>query len=240
MKILATAKRVLLQLVHDPRTLALIVVAPCLFLTILRYMLDTQRVTFNRIGALMLGIFPSILMFIITSIAMLRERRSGTLERLMTLPLAKPSLLVGYGLALAVMTIIQVLAVVVLAVFGLGLSIDHFGVLLGVALCSGWLGVALGLFASAYARSEFQAVQFMPAFVLPQLLLSGFFVPIGTMQVFLQRFSDILPLTYVVDAIQYVVVNTIDVNKLILDLVVIFAFIVTALAAGALTLKRQS
>ncbi len=240
MKTLATAKRVLLQLVHDPRTLALIVVAPCLFLTILRYMLDTQLVTFNRIGTLMLGIFPSILMFIIASIAMLRERRSGTLERLMTLPLAKLSLLVGYGLALAIMTIIQVLAVVVLAVFGLGLSIGHFGALLGVALCSGWLGVALGLFASAFARSEFQAVQFMPAFVLPQLLLSGFFVPRGAMQVFLQWLSDVLPLTYVVEAIQSVVVNTIDVHKLALDLIVIFAFIVAALAAGALTLKRQS
>lgn len=240
MKALATAKRVLLQLTHDPRTIALIIVAPCLFLVILRYMLDNDLSVFNRMGTLMLGIFPFIMMFVIASIAMLRERSSGTLERLMTLPAAKLSLLSGYGLAFGVVAVVQVVAVTGLAAGALGLEIHHFTGVLVVALASGWLGVALGLFASAFAKSEFQAVQFMPAFILPQLLITGFFVPRASMEVVLKVIADVLPLTYVVDAIQAVAGVAVDASKLVSGIVVIFAFIVAALVGGALTLRRQS
>ena len=104
---LATSARVLGQLRRDHRTLAMVfLVAPAL-LILFKYIFDNQPQTFDRIGAPMIGLFPLIMMFLITSIAMLRERTSGTLERLMSLPLAKLGLLLGYALAFALLAAIQ-------------------------------------------------------------------------------------------------------------------------------------
>src|SRR4029453_19370832 len=95
---LATAARVLRQLRRDPRTLALVFVVPAFLLVLFRYVFDAQPATFDRVGGPMVGIFPLVSMFLVTSIAMLRERTTGTLERLMSLPLAKLDLLLGYGI----------------------------------------------------------------------------------------------------------------------------------------------
>ena len=97
----ATARRVLEQLRRDRRTLALILVVPPALLTLLRYILDANQPAFERIAVPLVGMFPLIIMFLITSIAMLRERTGGTLERLMSLPLAKLDLIAGYAIAFA-------------------------------------------------------------------------------------------------------------------------------------------
>ena len=94
---IATAIRVLRQLRRDPRTLALLFVVPPLLLTLFKYVFEGQPETFDRVGGPLVGIFPFVLMFVITSITMLRERTTGTLERLMTLPISKLDLLLGYG-----------------------------------------------------------------------------------------------------------------------------------------------
>ncbi len=104
---LATAARVLLQLRRDPRTIALLLAVPCLLEVLLRYVLDGQPGTFDRIGGPLLGIFPFISMFLVTAITMLRERTTGTLERLMTMPLAKIDLLLGYGIAFGLVAVVQ-------------------------------------------------------------------------------------------------------------------------------------
>src|SRR5680860_664280 len=163
---LATARRVLQQLSHDRRSIALMVLMPSVLLVIFKYVYYDNPMVFDRIGPQMLGLFPFIIMFLITSITMLRERTSGTLERLMTLPMSKLDLLMGYGLAFGVVATAQ--AVVVCAVgFGLlGLNAPHGVLLVGaLAILNALLGMALGLFLSAFARTEFQAVQFMPAFI---------------------------------------------------------------------------
>ncbi len=95
----ATAGRVLRQLTHDPRTIALLVIVPVLLITLLRYVFDGAPGTFDATGASLLGIFPLITMFLVTSIATLRERTTGTLERLLALPLGKGGLIGGYALA---------------------------------------------------------------------------------------------------------------------------------------------
>ena len=104
---LATAGRVLRQLRHDHRTLALVILVPPLLLTIMKYVFYGQEETFDRIGAPLVGIFPFVSMFLVTSIAMLRERTSGTLERLMSMPLAKLDILLGYGLAFTLLALVQ-------------------------------------------------------------------------------------------------------------------------------------
>jgi ABC-2 type transport system permease protein len=237
----ATAERVLRQLRHDRRTLALVLVVPALLVTLFRYVFDGQDATFDRVGGPLVGLFPFVSMFLVTSIAMLRERTTGTLERLMSLPLGKADLLAGYALAFAVVSALQ--AVITSAVAFWLLDLDTAGpVWLVVALAIGnaLLGMALGLFLSAFATTEFQAVQFMPAFVLPQILLGGLLVPRERMAEALEWASAVLPLTYAYDALARATqIGELD-GELWLDVTVVAGCIGLALALGALTLRRRT
>ena len=200
---LATAKRVLIQLRHDPRTVVLMIAVPSLLMVMLRYVFNS-KFFFATIAPALLGFFPFLLMFLVTSITTLRERSSGTLERLLTTPMGKLDLLVGYALAFASVAMVQVVVAVTVSIW-LGLSLGGSVVpLFLVALLDALLGVALGLFASAFARTEFQAVQFMPVVVLPQLLVCGLFHPRDQMATVLRWFSDVMPLSYAVEALQRV------------------------------------
>jgi ABC-2 type transport system permease protein len=237
----ATAERVLHQLRRDPRTLALVFFVPPVLLTLFRYVLDGQEASFDRIGGPMVGLFPFISMFLVTSIAMLRERTTGTLERLMSMPLAKLDLLIGYALAFALVAAVQ--ASITAAVgFGL-LGLDtkaSVGVVIALAVGNALLGMALGLFLSAFARSEFQAVQFMPAVVLPQILVGGLIVPRDRMHPVLERLSDVLPLTYAYDALARATqLGDLD-GRLALDVCVVAGCILLALGLGAATLRRRT
>ncbi|HJQ44592.1 MAG TPA: ABC transporter permease [Jatrophihabitantaceae bacterium] len=236
---LATSTRVARQLRHDPRTVALLVFLPAVLMTLLRYVFDSEQ-RFNATAPALLGIFPFLLMFMVTSITTLRERSSGTLERLMTTPTAKLDLLVGYALAFAIVSVLSVGAAVLVSVW-LGLDVvGSFAALLGVTLLDALLGVALGLFASAFARTEFQAIQLMPVFVLPQILLCGLFHPRGEMASLLRWISDVLPLSYAVDALQRVAASTELTGEYYRDVAVVAAFVVAALVGGAATLRRRT
>ena len=237
---LATAVRVARQLRRDHRTLALILVVPPALLTLFKYVFENQPQTFDRIGAPLIGLFPLILMFLITSIAMLRERTTGTLERLMSMPLAKIDLLFGYGLAFAFVAAVQA-GITSAVAFGL-LDVETAGPVWGVialAIANAVLGMALGLFLSAFSTSEFQAVQFMPAFVFPQLLLAGLLIPRDQMPELLERISDFLPFTYAYEALAKVAAADID-ARLWFDVAVVVGCIVLALILGALTLRRRT
>jgi ABC-2 type transport system permease protein len=235
MIMLATAARILRQLRHDRRTVALLVVVPSLLLTLLYFMYDGGP-AFDRIALTMLGVFPFVIMFLVTSIAMLRERTTGTLERLLTTPLGKLDLLFGYGLAFGLAAAVQAAVTVVTAYAILGLETSGAaGLIVLIAVINAVLGVALGLFCSAFARTEFQAVQFLPVVVVPQLLLCGLFVPRGQMSGWLQAISDVLPLTYAVDAL----VNA-GTTTMWRDLTVVSGAVVLALILAAATLRRRT
>jgi ABC-2 type transport system permease protein len=237
---LATADRVLQQLRRDHRTLALVLVVPPALLALFKYVFDAQPETFERIGAPLVGLFPFILMFLVTSIAMLRERTGGTLERLMSLPLAKLDLLLGYGLAFATVAAVQAVITSIVGFWLLGLDSEGaiWGVVL-IAVANAVLGMSLGLFLSAFATSEFQAVQFMPAVVFPQILLCGLLVPRESMPSLLEGISWFLPLTYAYDALARVTAGDIG-GRLWLDVAVVVGAIVLALALGATTLRRRT
>jgi ABC-2 type transport system permease protein len=238
---LTTTARILRQLRHDKRTIAMIIVIPSVLLTLLRYLFDDQPLVFDRIGLVMLGVFPLVIMFLLTSVAMLRERTSGTLERLLTTPIGKADILFGYGLAFAVAAAVQGVIVSVLAYWLLGL--DTLGaqwLVVVIAIANAVLGVALGLFFSAFANSEFQAVQFMPAVVLPQVLLCGLFTPRELMAGWLQAISDVFPMSYAVEALTEVGGNADPTGTMWRDLGIIVGCVVVALAAGAATLRRRT
>lgn len=238
---LATARRVLSQLRHDPRTLALLIVVPCVLMVLLKYMFDGEPETFDRIGPPLLGIFPLIVMFLITSVATLRERTSGTLERLLTMPAAKADLLLGYACAFGLLALIQAAVVFGLTLGPLGLKVaGPAWMLFLVALGDGLLGTALGLFVSAFAATEFQAVQFLPAFILPQFLLCGLFVARDSMATVLRWISDALPLSYAVEAMNRLTTETSVSALMIRDLLIILGAALLALGLGAATLRRRT
>src|SRR5918995_2398479 len=237
---LATAGRVLRQLRRDHRTLALVLLVPTLLITLFRYVFEGQDATFDRVGPPMVGIFPFVTMFLVTSIAMLRERTTGTLERLMSMPLAKLDLLLGYGLAFAAIAVVQATLTATVAFGFLGLdSAGPVWLIVVFAVGNAVLGMALGLFLSAFAQTEFQAVQFMPAFVIPQILLAGLLVPRENMARILELVSDLLPMTYAYDALARAAADDLG-RRLALDAVVIAGFIVLALVLGATTLRRRT
>lgn len=236
---LATTRRVLLQLRHDPRTVVLLVALPALLMLLLRYVFDSER-AFSMLAPALLGIFPFTLMFLVTSITTLRERSSGTLERLMTTPMAKLDLLLGYALAFGLVAALSVVTAVGVSV-ALGLDVvGSFWLLLLVTAVDAVLGVALGLFASAFARTEFQAIQLMPVVVLPQLLLCGLFHPRDEMATVLRWVSDALPVSYAVEALRLVARSPSAGGDYVRDVLVIAAFVLGALVLGAATLRRRT
>jgi len=236
----ATCNRVLTQLSHDHRTMAMLIIVPSLLMALLRFMFnDAER--FNAVALPLLGVFPLVIMFLVTSVAMLRERTSGTLERLLTTPMHKLDLLLGYGMAFALTAVVQAGVTTATAYLLLGLeTVGSAGLVVAVAVTNAVLGMALGLLVSAFARSEFQAVQFMPAVVLPQVLLCGLFVARDQMASALEAISTVMPMSYSVDALQRIAVESQVTGGLVVDLVVVVGASVVALGLGALTLRRKT
>jgi ABC-2 type transport system permease protein len=237
---LATAERVLGQVRHDPRTVALLLVVPCVLLGLMAWVfVDTP--TFDRLGASILGLFPFVVMFIVTSVVMLRERQGGTLERLMTTPLGRLDLLLGYALAFGALAVVQALVATGFAVWVAGLDVaGDTWVLVVVAVGVAVLGVTLGLLGSAFASTELQAVQLMPAVVLPQFFLCGLLVPRDDLPRGLRELSDVLPLSYAVDAMRTVTVEPGAPASVWGDLAVLAGFVVGAIVLASLTLRRRT
>lgn len=237
---LATARRVLSQLRHDPRTVALLLVVPCVLVGLLAWVYRGTE-TFDAVGAPLLGIFPFVVMFLVTSVATLRERSSGTLERLLAMPLGKLDLLMGYALAFGAVAVVQASLVTTLSLTAYGLDVSGpVWMLLLVAVGDALLGMALGLFVSAFAATEFQAVQFMPAFVLPQFLLCGLLVPRDRLPGVLRAISSALPLSYAVDALRAVTTQPQVSSGTWFDVAIVLASALLALALGAATLRRRT
>ena len=239
----AVAARVLAQLRHDHRTLAMLLVLPCLVLALLRWMYDARPETFDSLGPALLALIPFIVMFLVTSVTTLRERSSGTLERLLSMPMGKLDLLLGYALAFGLLAVLQSGLAVALSVGPLGMDVDGpLWVLVLVAVADAVLGTSFGLFVSAFARTEFQAVQFMPVVVIPQLLLCGLFIGRDQLPAGLDVLSDLLPLSYAVDAMGVVASGGAGSGapEVWQELGVVAGFTVALLGLGAATLRRRT
>jgi len=242
----AVALRVLTQLRRDHRTLAMLLVLPMLLMSLLWWMFANVGPGFDRFGPALLALFPFIIMFLVTSVTTLRERSSGTLERLLAMPTRKVDFLGGYAIAFGLVAAVQSVLAVTLCVWVLDLDIaGPPWMLTVVAVADALLGTALGLLVSAFARTEFQAVQFMPAVVVPQILLCGLFVPRPLLPRVLEVVSDVLPLSYAVEAMNNVALTAssdfggVD-SGVWTDLAVIAGFVLAALVLGAATLRRRT
>lgn len=238
---LATARRVGAQLRHDRRTLALVIVVPCVLLWLFSELFADQPLIFQRLAPALLGVFPFITMFLVTSVAMVRERTSGTLERLLTTPLGKADLVAGYALAFGVLSLLQAGVACTVALWLLDLDQPaSVTVLVLVALANALLGTGLGLGMSSLASTEFQAVQFLPAVALPQILLCGLIVPTEQMAGWLDAISRVMPLRYAVEAMTKLTGAPAVSSRVWTDLAVIVGCVLVALAVGATTLRRRT
>lgn len=238
---LGVATRVLTQIRRDHRTAAMLLVLPCLLMTLLWWMfVDSPVQFFDQLGPGLLAMFPFIIMFLVTSVTTLRERSSGTLERLLAMPMGKLDFLLGYAIAFGVVAAIQSALAVALSVGLLGLDVQGpIWLLTVVAIADAVLGSALGLFVSAFATTEFQAVQFMPAFVVPQILLCGLFIPREQLPPVLEAISNVLPLSYATDAMK-TLSTTSATGDVWQDVAIVTAFALAALGLGAATLRRRT
>ncbi|CCQ16313.1 putative ABC transporter permease protein [Rhodococcus sp. AW25M09] len=239
--------RILRQLRSDHRTVAMILLVPTLLMVLLYFLYEDvptapgQQSLFDRIAITMLGVLPFVVMFLITSIAMQRERTSGTLERLLTTPMSKLDLLVSYGSAFSLAAVAQAILACTVAFGLLGLTTaGPIAWVVLIAVLDAMLGVAIGLLCSAFARTEFQAVQFMPLVVLPQLFLCGLLVPRDQMPDWLHAISNVLPLTYPVNALQQISLESAVTVEMGRDLAVVGSCTVLALCAAAATLRRRT
>lgn len=243
----ASAVRISQQLVADPRTMALILAVPVVLLTLLYFVYADVPVEpggqdpFPRIALIMLGVLPMLVMFAVTSVAMLRERTTGTLERLWTTPLHRADLIAGYATAFAAAAVLQSLILCAVTYWFLGVSTAGSAAwVVVVAALSSTVGIACGLLASAFARTEFQAVQFMPLFIGPQIFLCGLLVDTALMPDALQWISNMLPMTYAVDALNQIRDNVTMSGDFYHDVAVLLAFALGALVLAAWTMPRST
>jgi ABC-2 type transport system permease protein len=244
---LATTGRILRQLAGDHRSVAMILVVPSLVITLMYYMFKDAPhrpgtpSAFDNACLIMLGVFPLIVMFLITSITMQRERVSGTLERILTTPLRRLDLLAAYGTAFSVAAAAQATLACVISFWLLGFdTAGSPGLVFGIAIINAVLGVGLGLLCSAFARTEFQAVQFMPVVIAPQLLLCGIIVPRDMLPDWLQWISNALPASYALEALKEVGAHPDLTATAARDIAIVVAFAVVAMALAAATLRRRT
>lgn len=237
----ATTRRIIEQLGHDKRTVALMFLAPSLLISLIWWVFSDNEKMFDIIGPALVGVFPFTVMFLVASITTLRERITGTLERLLAMPIGKFDIIFGYAIAFGLFGLVQSLITSSVAVYLLGLDIQSpQWFMIFVAVLDTFLGVALGLMVSAFARTEFQAVQFMPILIFPQFIVCGLFVPLDKLPDLLESIAHWLPLTYAVDALNGVTKYTDISSDMWNDTWVMLAFSVGALLIAGLTLRRKT
>lgn len=196
---------------------------------------------FNTACLILLGLFPLFVMFLITSITMQRERGSGTLERILTTPLRRFDLLAAYGTAFSLAAAAQAVLACGVSFWLLGFSTKGNPVwVFVIAVINAVLGVGLGLLASAFARTEFQAVQFMPVVIVPQLLLAGIIIPRAQMPTWLEWISNAMPASYALEALQQVNAHPDLTDIAIRDMTVVLVFGLAAISLAAATLRRRT
>jgi len=235
----AVARRVLQQITGDGRTVLLLLSVPSLLIGLFSWMLNSET-RFNSLAPNLVGLFPFTVMFLLASITMLRERLSGTLERFMTTPMRRGEFIAGYALAFGALAAVQASVALIFTVVVCGLDVgEDFGWLLIAAIANAVLGMSLGLLASAFARTEYQVMQFMPAFIFPQIILGGLFVPTAQMPDALQTVSDWLPLTHSLRALSNIAAKaaTADITN---EILIVVALSLAALAIGSFTLRKRT
>ena len=237
---LAIALRILRQISRDRRSLALIIVAPIVVMGLVGFSFGDQQGVLDRIAPGLIAVFVLFFTFVLTGVSFLRERAQGTLERLLTTPVGRADILVGYTTGFFVLAMVQ--SVIVVTFTLLVLEVNYQGsiwqiwtVLVPLVV----VGVSLGVFISTFARNEFQVVQFIPLLMAPQIFLSGVIAEVDKMPAVLEVLAYLLPLTYAVDGLQDIMLRGDSLGSLGLELGVLALYVVALLIAAAVAVRRS-
>jgi ABC-2 type transport system permease protein len=235
---LPIAGRIILQLGRDRRTLALIVMAPVLVMTLIGLSFPDKS-QLDYIAPALLATVALFFSFLITGVSFLRERSQGTLERLMASPVSRFDVALGYLLGLFVFALLQTLIIFFFTIYVLGVTYrgDLWQILVfQLVIITG--SVNLGIFTSTFARNEFQVIQFIPIIILPQIFLGGILWSVEQMPRYLQYLSNVLPLTYAVRGLRDIMLNGLSLWDVRLDFIVLVAFTLLTTVLASITLKR--
>ena len=237
---LAIALRILRQISRDRRSLALIIVAPIVVMALVGFSFGDQQGVLDRIAPGLIAVFVLFFTFVLTGVSFLRERAQGTLERLLTTPVGRADILVGYTTGFFVLAMVQ--SVIVVTFTLLVLQVNYQGsiwqiwtVLVPLVV----VGVSLGVFISTFARNEFQVVQFIPLLLAPQIFLSGVIAEVDKMPAVLEVLAYLLPLTYAVDGLQDIMLRGDSLGSLGLELGVLALYVVALLTAATVAVRRS-
>lgn len=196
----------------------------------------------DLLGAAFVGLVAFFVAFVVTAVAFLRERTQGTLERMLATPVRRGEIAVGYMLGFTVLALLQGVEVLAFTLWGLDVyCAGNLGLVFLVEALLAVCAVNLGIFLSVFARTEFQAVQFIPLVIVPQIALSGIILPVAAEPAALQLVSRCLPLTYAVSALRAVMLQgaTLASPALRADLAVLAGFCTLLIVLAALTLRRR-
>lgn len=185
-----------------------------------------------------LPIFMGFFVFLISGIGLLRERSSGTLDRLLATPVRRGEIVTGYMVSYGVVAIIQTLLIVITTVWLLKVQIvGDLALVFLINFLLALAALAMGIFISTFASSEFQMMQFVPIVVMPQVFFSGI-VPLDALPNWIQVISKILPLTYAGNAMNDVIMKGQGVETIAGGLGVLVLFIVFFVVLNVVGLKR--
>ena len=237
---LAIALRIVRQVRRDHRSLALIIVAPVVVMSLVGFSFFERREILDNVAPALLAVFAFFFVFILTGVSFLRERAQGTLERLLTTPVSRADILLGYLLGFLLFATVQTLVILLFTVWIL--QVEYRGDLWQVMvllLTVTVVGVNLGIFISTFARNEFQVVQFIPLVLAPQIFLSGLILPVEELPGLFQAASSVLPLTYSVEGLREIMLRGGGLGDVVRELAVLLAFAVGLLVLASATVRRR-
>ncbi|MEF8825651.1 MAG: ABC transporter permease [Halapricum sp.] len=229
------ARRILRSLRGDRRTLALVIVVPAFLI----FLLSEVFARPEPVAPILLGVFVFFLTYILTAIGFLRERTAGTLERVLVAPISRTGLVLGYILGYGVLATIQSLVLLLAAVAFLEVTFAN-GVTLFVVieLLGAFTALGIGIVLSLFAENEFQAIQFIPVVITPQVILGGTFMSVDELPTYLEYPARAMPITYLIEAMDYVVLDQGTAGEFWIAIAVLVGFVVAAIGVAGFAVGR--
>ena len=227
------------QLIRDRRTIALILIVPIVVMSLISYALPSNSGTLDKFAPALIVTLALFFTFLLTGISFLRERSQGTMERMMASPVSRLDMVVGYMLGFFAFALAQVLIILLFTIYALHIhySGDLWQIFIFLILII-IMAVCLGIFTSAFAKNEFQMVQFIPLIIVPQIFLCGVIFPVEQMHKVLQWIAKFLPLKYGVDGMRQIMIQGHSLLNVGFDIGILVAFAIGMAILAAVSLRR--
>jgi ABC-2 type transport system permease protein len=236
---LAIAARIAREIRRDRRSLALIIGAPIIVMSLIGFSFQDQKSVLNEVAPALIATMAMFFVFVLTGISFLRERSQGTLERLLSTAVSRSDLLIGYLTGFLIFALAQSIIILMYTLFVVDVDYagkiwDIIAILLIVTIAS----VSMGIFISTFAKNELQVVQFIPLLIAPQIFLSGMILPTSQLPKYFQVVSGALPLTYVNRALRDIILRGASLTDVSTEITVLILFAVGMLTAAAITVRK--